>query len=146
MNILIRQATAADFSDIMTIWERAVKATHHFLAEDYFEVLKKRIPEDFLPHLKVFVLEEQAVAYAFFAVSADNLEMLFVDPAYRGRGLGTKALHHAIHILGVLKVDVNEQNTEATGFYLKAGYKIAGRSPLDGLGEPYPLLHLEYRK
>ncbi len=40
------------------------------------------------------------------------------------------------------EVDVNEQNTQALDFYLRRGFHVVGRSPLDGQGRPYPLLHL----
>ncbi|MGY0625916.1 MAG: GNAT family N-acetyltransferase, partial [Paraglaciecola chathamensis] len=40
------------------------------------------------------------------------------------------------------KVDVNEQNPKALGFYQRIGFKVVGRSELDGQGKPYPLLHL----
>jgi putative acetyltransferase len=39
------------------------------------------------------------------------------------------------------QVDVNEQNEQAVGFYLKIGAEIIGSSELDGLGKPFPLLH-----
>jgi putative acetyltransferase len=45
-------------------------------------------------------------------------------------------------VFGASTVDVNEQNPQAVGFYLHEGFQQVGRSPLDGLGKPYPLLHL----
>jgi putative acetyltransferase len=39
-------------------------------------------------------------------------------------------------------VDVNEQNEQALGFYRHLGFEVVGRSPLDGQGKPYPLLHM----
>lgn len=41
-----------------------------------------------------------------------------------------------------LSVDVNEQNPQAVGFYLHYGFVQTGRSPLDGEGRPFPLLHM----
>lgn len=49
---------------------------------------------------------------------------------------------HAIAALGARRVDVNEQNEQALGFYRRLGFAQVGRSPLDGEGRPYPLLHL----
>ena len=43
---------------------------------------------------------------------------------------------------GATLVDVNEQNEQAVGFYLKMGFTVTGRSPLDAQGKPYPLLHM----
>ena len=43
---------------------------------------------------------------------------------------------------GIRHVDVNEQNPQALGFYRHLGFEQVGRSPLDGQGRPFPLLHL----
>ena len=40
------------------------------------------------------------------------------------------------------ELDVNEQNLQALGFYLKQGFEVIGRSEVDGMGQPYPLLHM----
>lgn len=37
---------------------------------------------------------------------------------------------------------MNEQNPQAVGFYLHYGFVQTGRSPLDGEGRPFPLLHM----
>jgi putative acetyltransferase len=68
--------------------------------------------------------------------------MLFLDPPVRGQGGGKLLLDHAVRVFGGTSLDVNEQNPQAVGFYLHQGFEVIGRSPLDGLGKPYPLLHL----
>ena len=50
--------------------------------------------------------------------------MLFVENESRGMGIGKKLLNFAIDSLGLRKVDVNEQNTQALGFYEYKGFKI----------------------
>lgn len=40
------------------------------------------------------------------------------------------------------KVDVNEQNAQAVGFYMHMGFSIVGRSETDPDGKPYSILHL----
>lgn len=142
----IKRATPHDYPRIMEIWESAVLATHDFLKKQDFELFKQLIPSEFLPHLQVFVLEQNRQIDAFFSVSDDNLEMLFVHDEARGKGLGTQAVTYVVEILKILKVDVNEQNPQAIGFYEKVGYKKVGRSQLDGMGKPYPLVHFEFQK
>ena len=48
----------------------------------------------------------------------------------------------AIGSYGATKVDVNEQNDQATRFYLHKGFRIISRDALDGQGNPFPILHL----
>jgi putative acetyltransferase len=69
--------------------------------------------------------------------------MLFIDPAYRGKSVGKFLTRYATEEIGARKVDVNEQNTQAIGFYEHLGFEIIGRSPFDGQGLPFPLLHLK---
>lgn len=145
LNMNIRPASTADYPAIMHIWESAVSATHHFLDPADFELFKVLIPESFLPQLQVFVIEdEEHNMPAFFSVSEDNLEMLFVHDSVRGKGIGKRIIAYVLEQLKVYKVDVNEQNQQATDFYLKMGYVQTGRSERDGMGKAYPLLHLQY--
>ena len=71
--------------------------------------------------------------------------MLFIHPEYRGKGVGKRLLEYAIFVLNAKQLDVNEQNRQAIGFYFNQGFEVVGRSEKDGLGHPYPLLHLSYK-
>ena len=75
--------------------------------------------------------------------SGDSLEMLFISPSVMKQGVGKMLLLHAINNLGVTKVEVNEQNINATKFYEHFGFNVISKSDLDGMGMPYPLLHME---
>ncbi|MCP6133269.1 GNAT family N-acetyltransferase, partial [Klebsiella pneumoniae] len=72
-----------------------------------------------------------------------QVAMLFVAPDYRGQGVGKRLLRYAVAELNAERLDVNEQNTQALGFYLHEGFEVVGRSETDGLGQPYPLLHMQ---
>ena len=67
----------------------------------------------------------------FLGVAGRNLEMLFLHSNAFGKGLGRLCLDYSINKMGVEKVDVNEQNERALGFYLHCGFQIVGRSELD---------------
>ncbi|MDR0263939.1 MAG: GNAT family N-acetyltransferase [Sphingobacterium sp.] len=140
----IRAAIEADYPAILRIWENSVRATHDFLKEEDLQLYKKLIPTAYLPQLKAFIVERNAHPCAFFAVSDDNLEMLFVDTDYRGQGFGGVALTYVLESLQVYKVDVNEQNQQAVNFYLKKGYQLVERSAVDVMGKSYPILHLRH--
>ncbi|MGY0040997.1 GNAT family N-acetyltransferase [Pedobacter sp. NJ-S-72] len=78
----------------------------------------------------------------FMGIESDKLEMLFIHPAAMGKGIGKNLLEHAIQAFKVSKVDVNEDNRQAVGFYEKMGFKTISRSALDGMGKPFPILHI----
>ena len=90
----------------------------------------------------IYCKDRQQRISGFAGVAAGRVEMLFVDPDYRGQGVGKQLLRYAIEHLNAEQLDVNEQNPQALGFYLKQGFEIIGRSETDGMGQPYPLLHL----
>ena len=78
----------------------------------------------------------------FLGSVEQRVEMLFVEPGLRGRGIGTALLEDFGSRHPEILLDVNEQNTAARIFYARRGFEVVGRSPLDGAGQPYPLLPL----
>lgn len=75
-------------------------------------------------------------------MSEDSVEMLFVDNESRGKGIGKSLIQFALNEYGISKVDVNEQNTQAVGFYERMGFLVSSRSDTDSEGKPYPILHM----
>jgi len=82
--------------------------------------------------------------HGFLGVDENCIELLFVDNASRGKGVGKYLLTYAIEHLGANEVDVNEQKPQGVGFYRHTGFEQTGRSELDGQGNPFPLLHMRY--
>ena len=78
----------------------------------------------------------------FMGAQGGRLEMLFLDPAVRGQGLGRWLLTHGIARLGATELTVNEQNPQAVGFYEHLGFKTYRRTETDEEGRPYPLLYM----
>lgn len=133
----------SDYPELTCLWERSVRATHNFLPENDILFFRPLILNAFLPQVKLYCTKGSlGVIHGFIGVADDKVEMLFVDPEYFGQGLGKALLNYAVETLNIHFVDVNEQNQQAVNFYLKYGFKIKGRSETDGMGKPYPLLHL----
>ena len=132
----------AEYPVLAAIWRGAVDATHDFLAEADRDEIEATLQSDYFPAVVLFVAERAGRPVGFSGVLDGTLEMLFVDATQRDRGIGTALLTHAIREHGVAKVDVNEQNVSAAGFYLHRGFEVVGRSETDEAGRPYPLLHL----
>ncbi|MBU2713821.1 acetyltransferase [Zooshikella harenae] len=133
-----------DYSELVSVWESSVRATHDFLTEQDILFYKPMLADQFFPQviLKCIKNTDNQIL-GFIGTAENNIEMLFIDPDYRGKGVGKKLLTYALHELGTTKVDVNEQNDQAVGFYKHLGFKVIGRSEKDGMGKPFPLLHME---
>ena len=83
----------------------------------------------------------EAYPRGFAGIDGERLEMLFVDAAWRGRGLGSLLLRRVL-AEGVREVEVNEANPDARAFYAHWGFRVVERLPLDGQGRPFPLLRM----
>lgn len=140
----IRPRLATDDPVLGALWERSVRATHDVLPEDDIQRLLPLVRDTYLPMpaLDTWVFEDDAGIAGFIATGGHNVEMLFIDPDRRGQGIGRQLLDHARARHDTLTVDVNEQNPQAVGFYLHYGFIQVARSPLDGEGKPFPLLHM----
>ena len=139
---MIRKIKATDYPRLMEIWESAVLSTHNFLKEEDFLYYKEHLPVYF-QHVTLFGFEQEGILIGFMGIAERNLEMLFIDNNYRGTGIGKKLITYAIDNLQITKVDVNEQNIQAVGFYKHIGFSVYKRSSLDGEGKEYPILHMQ---
>ena len=144
MNNAIEKLLPPDFAEATDVWEASVRATHDFLREEDIQKMKPLVRDEYLHLVTPFGVRDAAGRISgFIGVAGNKIEMLFVHPDARGRGIGGQLLAYATANLGTDEVDVNEQNGQAVGFYLHAGFKVIGRSELDGQGQPFPLLHLK---
>jgi len=145
--IMINSASQRDYPAIIELWELSVRASHLFLAEDYLQRIKKLLPS-ILEAVKLFghLDKDQKTITGFLGVTDEKIEMLFVHPDKRGQGIGTLLNKFAMEQLHTYKVDVNEQNEQAVGFYKRIGYEVVGRTEVDGLGKPFPILQMAFVK
>ncbi|HGJ5882097.1 acetyltransferase [Arsenophonus sp.] len=139
----IKRATSSDFAQLIIIWENSVRATHDFLPEKMIATLRPLILNNYLPNIDVYMsVDEHNNITGFMATKENRLEMLFISPISRGKGIGKALLQYAVTNFAINEVDVNEQNKQAIGFYQRHGFRIYDRSELDGEGNPFPLLHM----
>jgi len=140
-------ASKDDYLVLIEIWEKSVRATHDFLPEENIKTLKPLILEHYFDAVDLRIARNDSdIIVGFIGVAEGNVEMLFVSPDSRHSGVGSFLLKHAIQYQSASKVDVNEQNIEAIGFYKHLGFQVFDRSMLDGQGNPFPLLHMELDK
>ena len=129
---------------LTNVWERSVRATHRFLSVSEIDAIKEDIPKALqtVEHL-IIAVNEGGEPIGFMGIGNRKLEMLFLDPEERGKGLGKKLLRYGIETFGINEVTVNEQNPDAVGFYKKMGFSVYKRTEIDEEGRPYPLLWMK---
>src|SRR5688572_21220970 len=103
---MIIRAEIQDHENLARIWEASVRASHHFLPEDYLQHIKSLLPQIF-QHVTTFVhRNEQGSITGFLGVSDKKIEMLFIDPQYMRKGIGKQLTRFAIEELRLSAVDV----------------------------------------
>ena len=146
MAVHITSVGKGDYDTLVEIWERAVRATHTFLTEEDIQFFRPLIRDQYLGAVDLSCARsEDSSIIGFIGTSEDTIEMLFLEPDLRGQGIGKALLEHALKNPKIQKVDVNEQNPEALKFYEKMGFQAASRSETDGIGKPFPILHMVLR-
>jgi putative acetyltransferase len=138
----LRNETLID--KLTIIWQKSVEATHLFLSpQDIKDILPQVvIGLKQIPILLVsFTDDDEPIGFS--GIADDKLEMLFLSPDYFQQGIGYKMISTAIQDYQIKYVDVNEQNLKALKFYLRQGFTIFKRSPVDSDNRPFPILHLK---
>ena len=130
---------------LLVVWESSVRATHLFLQEGDVEHLRPFVRQGLQEVPLLFYAEENGAPCAFLGMDGDSIEMLFVAAEARGRGIGSALMRQAL-ALGANRVDVNEQNPQALGFYRRFGFEVESCDAMDSLGLPYPILHCALSK
>jgi putative acetyltransferase len=129
---------------LLSVWRKAVEATHHFLTVDDIDffggVLTRHLP---MARDVRAAFDDRGHPLGFIAQEDGQIEMLFVAPDLHGKGVGSQLLDSVARDHDELRVDVNEQNLSGRRFYTAKGFTEVGRSPLDSSGRPFPLLHLQ---
>ena len=126
------------------IWEQSVKATHLFLSPKEIAEIKPYVINALkeIPNL-IIAKNEDGFIVGFMGVENKKIEMLFISPGSRGKGIGKAFIQYGIEKFSINEVTVNEQNPQAIGFYEHMGFKVNKRTDLDEQGRPYPLLYMK---
>lgn len=131
---------------LFALWEASVRATHDFLTEADIQRIAAYVPDALCGAETMLVARDgQGVPVGFCGITGDEVEMLFIHPDARGHGVGSRLLRVAVEEHGTTRLDVNEQNAQARGFYEHENFQVVGRSEIDGMGDPFPILHMRVK-
>ncbi|WP_316824648.1 GNAT family N-acetyltransferase [Pedobacter miscanthi] len=143
--ILIEATGQNDYQKLITVWENSVRATHHFLSESDIITYRSLILNEYFDQVKLYCIKIGLEIMGFIGLQGETIQMLFIHPDARGKGLGKTLIDFAKKEHGVTTVNVNEQNNQALGFYEKLGFVTIDRSEIDGAGKPFPILSMELK-
>lgn len=114
---------------LVEVWEKSVRVTHLFLSDSEIENIKDYVPQA-LRGIENLVIAEDGnhIPVAFMGIEEGSLEMLFITPKERGKGLGKQLIQYGIEKYSVKSLAVNEQNPQAKGFYEHMGFQVYKRT------------------
>lgn len=133
-------------TQLVTVWEKSVRTTHHFLLPEDIDYFKEVVTNIAFSTFPVYCLVDEDKVIGFIGVANQKIEMLFLLPEYIGKGLGSRLVTFAIKNLQADKVDVNEQNISAVHFYTRLGFKTYKRLKKDSEGKKYPILKMKLNR
>ena len=140
----VSERTIKLLEKLVNVWETSVRATHLFLSDTEIKQIKEYVPQALREVKHLIVVEitpEEPIA--FMGIENQRLEMLFLSPAERGKGIGRLLIQYGIRNYKIQQVTVNEQNPQAVGFYEHMGFATYKRTDFDEEGNPYPLLYMK---
>lgn len=139
---IIVAAGRKDYEKLIAVWESSVRATHHFLSENDIMTYRSLILTEYFDQVRLYAAKFEEEVMGFIGINKKSIQMLFIHPDARGKGLGKTLIDFAKDEHDVNTVDVNEQNKQAVGFYEKLGFVTYERSEQDGAGKPFPILSM----
>lgn len=142
MRVETIQRTEAQLKALTMLWERSVRATHHFLGEEDILSLQPFVEQGLqqIPVLAVSFENEEPLG--FIGIAERKVEMLFVEPEHIGKGVGRALMDWSIEHYQVYLIDVNEQNPNALVIYKHWGFVAYERTELDDQGNPFPIVRM----
>lgn len=144
---MFRVASVDERDRLFEIWHDAVKATHHFLDDASFSEIADLVKTKYLPSKDFLVVVDNAdCPVGFMGTNGNEVESLFIDPECFGKGVGKAFIDHMKSHHAEVRLEVNEQNPQAVGFYQACGFQVVKRDETDDHGRPFPILHMVWTR
>ena len=150
--LLIRGACVSDGRDMHKLHARAVDAfcRGHYSDEQVKVLLRGRTAEGYFPAIErdeMFVMGSGGRMVGFGHATRGEVQALFVDPDWAGRGVGGALLRHALRLAareheGPIQL---KSTLNAVGFYEAYGFVEVERMELNKHGMALPFVLMERR-
>lgn len=140
--LTLRLAGERDLDALTDLWERAARTSHGFMADDDFADAHPYVRDALLPSMDVWIAEREGEPVGFAGVREEagqvHLDLLYVEPAAHGQGVGTALVRH----VAPTSVEVYAGNSRGLGFYASHGFERLRSHTHDAFGRPFPIIHL----
>ena len=134
----IRQAEAKDASRIAEILVFSNRVNFYPIFKDdeysFDELQVVRVAEEYAGSpevLKNTFVYDDGVIRGMIRVEDDQIQKLFVDPFFTGRGFGAALLEYAVENCGVKWLWALEVNERAIRFYRRHGFRLTDEKVLE---------------
>ena len=141
--IEVKELNTVLTKQLFEVWDKSVRETHLFLSDSEIKDISRYIPQALssIAHL-IVAFNDENNPVAFMGIEDRKLEMLFVSPGYRGKGLGKQLIHYGIDNYSINELGVNEQNPQAKAFYEHMGFQVYNRTDTYDQGNPYQIFYM----
>ena len=148
-NSPIRQATAADVSRLaeILVFNNRLNFYPIFRSDEYSfgEMQVIPIANEFLSTPRLLdrtLVYDDGVVRGMMVLKDDEVQRLFVEPSFQGRGIGAALLEYAIHQHHATHLWALEKNTGALRFYQRHGFRVTDEKVFEEGTTEY-LVHLK---
>ena len=144
MNIHIRRAEKRDASRIAEIFVFGNRVSFYpIFKEDEYSFgelqvvpMAKKYEEDDELLVRTYVYDD-GIVRGVIRVKGDEVEKLYVDSFFTGRGIGGELIEYAKDNLSVRWLWALEKNVRAIRFYQRHGFAVTGERKLEDDTEEY---------
>lgn len=140
---MLRQYTDEDLGELLDVWYRASLVAHSFLSEEFLDVERQQIAEQWLPMAEATVYEDEGRVVGFLALIGNEVGAIFVDPDCQGQGIGRTLMDSARDRRPSLELNVFEANSIGRRFYDAYGFEFVNRHVHDATDQPELRLRFE---
>lgn len=124
--------------NLVRIWENSVRATHLFLSDDEIKQIKSYVPQALNEFSHLIIAKNEGNAAAFMGCENGRIEMLFLAPSARGKGLGKALVQYGVCTLTCGKLPLTGKIRRLSAFIGIWALKPTGERILTSRETPIP--------
>ena len=136
----LRRATGADGPEVAEVWLRSFAAALPTVRRAHSDdAVRRWVTDVLLSEAEVWVAESEGAAVGMMALHDGWIEQLYLDPDWRGRGIGDRFVQLAkARFPDGLELWTFQVNAPARRFYARHGFKEADLTDGSGNQEREP--------